>query len=569
MSSRKRSRNSNEDENKENDNRNSSFPKKPITNTLFEQRQAQSQTYLQNRAAGVADGGSENLGVQDILKKHVWVHHPPSFKPGIFAPAPSDAPGILAPAPSVAPGIVAPAPSVAPGKFSKAPGILASAPSVAPAPSVQLCMAGGRPENLRVYNPSDLLKKQVSSLKSGSGNAYAPPVSPVTPVAPAPPVSLHLDPQNQNISVVVAGGRSEKPNTSSYSIQEKPITPTTSFEYRLKTIENLFQNRSITTTSFQERPKTSKNSIQESLESTTSYQDRPRTTNNSIQEKPITTLNHAELYGQGPCGRDLQRSKSTTTFQERPNRSVGVASTRQLPTDYLQPSSNPMGVAMPLGDPLQQLTDLVGVAPPLRQRHQSQPLNKATPSRQRHPSQPVGVATPLGGGPPFFTSYAKKCLQHLTEFVGGSTPFRQRHKSQPVDKATPLRQRHPSQPVGVASQPMGVATSLRGSPQPLWCDDPTKQIPEGCFDHRDWECLYMPMEEVIGRMVYQGPKKRDFIDFKYSFGAHHTWTEAYLYSKNKGCNKPLSESKWYYCDCSVWCKCVECFCHKIWPDVEN
>ena len=617
MSSRKRSRNSNEEENKENDNRNPFFPKKPITTTLFEQRQAQinqnraagknkrwsentgrpdspvppgplplmnaAKIWNQNLPVGVADGRSENLGVQNLLKKQVPLPlggaPAPSFKPGIFAPAPSDAPGIFAHAPSVAPGIFAPAPSGTPGIFSKAPsvqgftdggifwsasvapGILAPAPSVAP--SVQLHqnlpvgVAGGRSENLRVYNPVDVMKEQVSSLKSGSGSAYAPPVSPVTPVAPAPPVSLDLEPQHQNRPVGVAGGSSEnlgvhlvpikdplkkqvkppqgskvtnlygqdprgrdlqgrilvesktttssqeKTKTNSNSIQERPNTTSSSIQERPNTTGSSIQERPKTTTSFQERPKITKNSFHESPDSTTSFQDRPKATNNSIKEKPITTLNRAELHGQGPpCGRDLHGSKITTTFHERPNRPVGVASTRQLPTDYLQHSGNLGGVAMPLRDPLQHLTELV--ATPLRQRHQSQPVNEATPLRQRHPSQPVGAATPL-----------------------------------------------------------------RGGPQPVWRDDPTKQLPEGSFDRRDWECLYMPMEEVIGRMVYQGPKKRGFFDFKYSFGAPNHWSEAYLYSRNKGCDKPLNESKWYYCDCSVWCKCVECFCHKIWPDVEN
>ena len=73
MSSRKRSRNSKEDENKENDNRNTFFPKKPITNTLFEQRQAQAQKYLQNRAAGVADGGWMSRGLAGGYLKSIYL----------------------------------------------------------------------------------------------------------------------------------------------------------------------------------------------------------------------------------------------------------------------------------------------------------------------------------------------------------------------------------------------------------------------------------------------------------------------------------------------------------------
>ena len=60
MSSKKRSHNFNDEENKENDNRNPFCPKKPITTTLFEQRQAQNLQTQQNRAAGRAKRRSGN-----------------------------------------------------------------------------------------------------------------------------------------------------------------------------------------------------------------------------------------------------------------------------------------------------------------------------------------------------------------------------------------------------------------------------------------------------------------------------------------------------------------------------
>ena len=86
--------------------------------------------------------------------------------------------------------------------------------------------------------------------------------------------------------------------------------------------------------------------------------------------------------------------------------------------------------------------------------------------------------------------------------------------------------------------------------------------------------LSMPMQDVIDRMVYQGPKDRSAL--KYSFGLPN-WDRAdaksirdyALWADASDRKKSLNESKWYYCDCSVWCKCVECFCHKTWPDVEN
>ena len=73
MSSKKRSHNFNDEENKENDNRNPFCPKKPITTTLFEQRQAQNLQTQQNRAAGRAKRRSENITPSTLINTaKIW-----------------------------------------------------------------------------------------------------------------------------------------------------------------------------------------------------------------------------------------------------------------------------------------------------------------------------------------------------------------------------------------------------------------------------------------------------------------------------------------------------------------
>ena len=72
MSSKKRSHNFNDEENKENDNRNPFCPKKPITTTLVEQRQAQNLQTQQNRAAGRAKRRSETITPSLINTAKIW-----------------------------------------------------------------------------------------------------------------------------------------------------------------------------------------------------------------------------------------------------------------------------------------------------------------------------------------------------------------------------------------------------------------------------------------------------------------------------------------------------------------
>ena len=108
--------------------------------------------------------------------------------------------------------------------------------------------------------------------------------------------------------------------------------------------------------------------------------------------------------------------------------------------------------------------------------------------------------------------------------------------------------------------------------QPVWPDDPSKLYKNNAgrsYEQygNDWECLSMPMAEVIGRMAYKEPKQRGTI--KYStlgkvegMNSFSPDVRTDVTQAPKSCKKSLADSNWIYCNCDVWCKC-KCFCHEL------